>query len=163
MTPEIQRMKSLQSIFPRASQSFIEANPDVVGDLGNDLALGRGPTTKNESTGILKRKRGKMTGVEKEFGLILEAQKRSGQIRDYLFHPLRLPWGMNDGEAMYYSPDFMVTPNSGSEKRRMIEVKDEHIHYRQQAIARFKGCRADWPEFSFELHQKTKNGWKQIL
>lgn len=27
---------------------------------------------------------------------------------------------------------------------------------------RRKGARAYWPEFAFEMHQKTKNGWKQL-
>jgi len=131
---------------PRMSESVRKLNPLV-----------QGKANKRSPRASVAQRNGKMTTVEAEFGLMLEAQKRAGEIRDYLFHPLSLPWA-----GMKYSPDFMVTPNSGLEKRRMIEVKDRHIHYRQQAIARFKGCRAWWPEFQFECWQKQKTGWKQI-
>lgn len=135
-------------MFPNASQSTIAVNPHLCAPDANKT-----PSRPSVGAG-----NGKMTGVEAEFALILEAKKAKGQFRDYLFHPLSLPWA-----GMKYSPDFMVTPNSGLEKRRMIEVKGSHIHYRQQAIARFKGCRAYWPEFEFEMWQLKKGqGWKRI-
>lgn len=138
---------TLASLFPNASASTVAANPQLMAPNG-------GSGKQKAVAGIVERRRGKMNKTEAEFSLGLEGQKRNGEIRDYLFHPLSLPWA-----GMKYSPDFMVTPNSALEKRRMIEVKGPHIHYRQQAIARFKGAREHWPEFEFELWQKTKSGW----
>jgi hypothetical protein len=153
-------MKSLSSIFPRASQAFINANPQSSPT----------ETPKNSIQSILKRKRGKMTGVEKEFGLMLEAQKQKGEILRYEFQGMTLRWGVdeNTGDSMKYTPDFVVFGQitnyaSAYPVIKLIEVKGPHIHYRQQAIARFKGCRSYWPEFAFELRQKTKDGWKRIL
>jgi hypothetical protein len=37
---------------------------------------------------------------------------------------------------------------------KLIEVKGGHIWDRD--IVRFKGARAYWPEFAFEMHQKTR-------
>ncbi len=80
---------------------------------------------------------------------------------------------------MRYTPDFVVFYEWYAKEDwipsrtiiKLIEVKGPHIHYRQQAIARFKGCRAHWPEFQFEMWQKVKitdctpvkSSWKQIL
>jgi hypothetical protein len=147
-------MYNLRQIFPRASKSFQDLNEI--------------PTSQP----ILKRKRGKITGVEREFGLMLEAQKRKGEILRYEFQGITLRWGVDEktGDSMKYTPDWVVfdyvTTDIGAEVpyiSKLIEVKGPHIHYRQQAIARFKGCRAWWPEFTFELWQKTKEGWKQIF
>ncbi len=149
-----QAMKSIQYLFPRASADTVAANPH--------LSAISTPSGKQNAVqpilGVPQAKRGRMNKTEASFAMRLEAQKRNGEIRDYLFHPMSLPWA-----GMRYSPDFMVTPNSGLEKRRMIEVKGPHIHYRQQAVARFKGCRAYWPEFQFECWQKKKTGWEQII
>jgi hypothetical protein len=148
-------MRNLESLFPRGSKSFFKANDFSMKEDGNHASMG---DLKD------RRPRG-MNKTESEFALILESQKRRGEIRDYLFHPFKLPWGLDPdtGKPMYYEPDFMVTPNSGAERRKMVETKGGHIHYRQQAVARFKGARSYWPEFDFEMIQKTKEGWKQIL
>jgi len=148
-------MFDIRAMFPRASKSTIEANPNL-SDTNSDKTSSRPPV------GPANGKRGKMNKTESEFADRLQLQKQLGEIRDYLFHPLSLPWGMNDGDAMEYTPDFMVTPSSGREKRKLIEVKGPHIHYRQQAVARFKGCRGYWPEFDFEMWQQTEQGWKRI-
>lgn len=137
----------LQTMFPRASKSFLKVN----------RAISESPKCKVDSIDKKKTTKRVMNKTEAEYALILESMKQRGEIRSYMFQPFSLPWA-----DMKYTPDFMVTPNSGSEKRRMIEVKGPHIHYRQQAIARFKGARSYWPEFQFEIHQKTKNGWKQL-
>ena len=161
MTDETQRMNAFKAMFPNASQSTVAVNPHLVAPNG-------GSGNKNESTGILKRKRGKMTGVEKEFVLILEARKRAGEILRYEYQGMTLRWGVDEktGDSMKYTADFVVLDDAfkdGAWKIKLIEVKDEHIHYRQQAIARFKGCRAWWPELSFEMWQRQKNHeWKRI-
>jgi hypothetical protein len=42
-----------------------------------------------------------------------------------------------------------------------IEVKGPHIFDRD--IVRFKGCRAEWPEFHFQMWQLKKGEWSRIL
>jgi hypothetical protein len=156
---------SISAMFPRASKSFLDANPQSSPT----------ETPTNAVQPVLKRKRGKMTGVEKEFGMMLESQKRNGEILRYEFQGMTLRWGVDErtGDSMRYTPDWVVLEQTNSTMRnghdfitriRLIEVKGPYVHYRQQAIARFKGCRSWWPEFSFELWQKQKGvGWVQLF
>ena len=147
---------TLASLFPNASASTVAANPHLV-------ATSTGSGNKNESMGILEPRRGKRGGMNKtesEFALQLEAQKRNGEILRYEFEGIRLVWLGN----MHYTPDFVVFMDCGltpgpppMNHIRLIEVKGGHIWDRD--IVRFKGARAYWPEFSFEMWQKTKQGW----
>jgi hypothetical protein len=100
-----------------------------------------------------------MNKTENEYSLILEAMKRKGEILRYEFEGITLRWA-----DMRYTPDFMVfddgvitKDDTVAWKIKLIEVKGGHIWDRD--IVRFKGARAYWPEFAFEMHQKTKNGW----
>lgn len=106
-----------------------------------------------------------MNKTEAEFALTLEAQKRAGEILRYEFEGITLRWS-----DMRYCPDFVVVsegklPAEDEEafytflKFKLIEVKGGHIWDRD--IVRFKGARAYWPEFAFEMFQKTKNGWNR--
>jgi len=160
---------TLQSLFPNASQSCHAANPHLKGSMGNDLALGRGPTSKNNVQPIVERKKGKrgvMNGTEREYSLILKGMQARGEILRFEFEGITLRWA-----DMRYTPDFIVFDHpiainytEEGPKRypvtfRLIEVKGGHIWDRD--IVRFKGARAYWPEFAFEMHQKTKDGWKR--
>jgi hypothetical protein len=144
------------NIFSKASIDFLTANP------------GLKPHPSNHGK-VRIGKRGGMNKTESEFGMMLEAQKRKGEILRYEYQGITLRWGVDSktGDSMRYTPDFIVIGNcyvSGYPVNvRIIEVKGPHIHYHQQAIARFKGCRSDWPEFQFEMWQRQKSGWKQIL
>jgi len=164
-------MQMNPSNFPRASDAFKKANPHIFGDLGNDLALGRGPTEKK--TGI-RRGGKKMNKTEQEFSWYLDALQSRGEIKRFVFQGATLLWGVDEktSEAMRYTPDFVVIPIDRIEHDRrvtdggirMIEIKGSKVIYQQQALARFKGCRSDWPEFEFEMWQKTKEeGWKRVL
>ncbi len=112
-----------------------------------------------------------MNKTEAEFALMLEAQKRAGEILRYEFEGITLRWA-----DMRYTPDFVVFYRAFDVRKRigtleemkedrettsikLIEVKGGHIWDRD--IVRFKGARAYWPEFSFEMIQKTKQGWKR--
>ncbi len=106
-----------------------------------------------------------MNKTESDFAMILEAQKRDGEILRYEFEGITLRWF-----DMRYTPDFVVFCNPittpiGAEFQdiKFIEVKGAHIHYSQQAMARFKGARGFWPEFTFEMHQKKDDQWTQII
>lgn len=157
-------MKPLRDIFPKASKSFLDVNTAILTP----------KEIKNDTTGMLEGyKRGSrklLNRTETEFALRLEAMKRAGEILRYEFEGITLRWF-----DMRYTPDFVVFGDtkeiandgsitfSGPARPKFIEVKGPHIHYRQQALARFKGARGFWPEFSFELWQRQKEGWKQII
>jgi len=152
-----------------ASETVRNSNPHIFGQK-------RRKTLSRVSVGSRNGKRGKMNKTESEFALMLEAQKRNGGILRYEYQGMILRWGVDEktGDSMRYTPDFVVfsspwithDPDENVEVKRfrikLIEVKGPHIHYRQQAVARFKGCRAYWPEFQFQCWQKQKSGWKQI-
>ena len=48
-----------------------------------------------------------------------------------------------------------------SYRTKFIEVKGGHIWDRD--IVRFKGCRAAWPQYEFEMWQLKKREWTRIL
>jgi len=133
--------------FPKASKSFLEANPQ----LSNPIPE---PTAQ-------KIKRGKMNKTEAEFAFLLEMEKKRDEILRYEFEGITLRWA-----DMKYTPDFVVfverchVVKNTAWEIKLIEVKGGHIWDRD--IVRFKGARAYWPEFQFEMHQKTKDGWKRI-
>lgn len=107
-------------------------------------------------------RRGVMNKTEAEFALMLEAQKRSGEILRYEYEGITLRWA-----DMRYTPDFVVFEDSylhvkkpDSHIIKLIEVKGGHIWDRD--IVRFKGARAYWPEFAFEMWQLKKDqGWNR--
>ena len=139
----------LHRLLPRASKSFHAANPQL------------SPATVNKTSvqGIVERispysKKMLMNKTESEFAHRLEIMKRNAEIFRYEYEGITLRWA-----DMKYTPDFIVFYHGKGEKSRikLIEVKGGHIWDRD--IVRFKGARAYWPEFAFEMHQKTKNGW----
>jgi len=141
-----------------ASESFKARNPQL-------YATKDGKTTyRSESL----RRRGIMNKTETEYALVLDAMKGFGQILRWEFEGITLRWA-----DMRYTPDFVVFNSpmfacdssgqtaviGGSYLITLIEVKGAHIWSRD--VVRFKGARAFWPEFRFEMWQKTKAGWKQ--
>ncbi len=146
----------LSRVFPKASKSFLDANK-------LDVPVYCGPGSDKPVQPIVATRRGKMNKTEAEFAMILEAMKRKGEILRYEFEGMTLRWF-----DMRYTPDFVVIGQYSESKGmtgtiKFIEVKGAHIHYSQQAMARFKGARGFWPEFTFEMHQKQKSGWTQII
>jgi len=124
----------------------------------------------DDSTGILARPV-KMTRPEREYGLILEAMKRHGDVVDYRFQGMSLAWGADPetGRLMRYKCDWLVIDAVREEPRmsvklmasvKLIEVKGAHIWPKD--LIRFKGCRAEWPMFKFEMHQLIKGEWRRI-
>jgi len=131
-------------MFENASQSFLSANPGI--DAPKPLKA----RYRAESL----RRRGAMNKTESEFALILEASRGLGQILRWEFEGITLRWA-----DMRYTPDFAVFVRCGDPLIgiKLIEVKGGHIWSRD--VVRFKGARAYWPEFAFEMWQKTKAGW----
>ncbi len=155
------RKMNLKDHFPRASQAFLDANP-----LSSPSELIKTSSTGNVD--VRNVRRGRLNKTESEFAMILEAMKRKGEILRYEFEGMTLRWF-----DMRYTPDFVVFNFRKSESvvadlpkiaLTFIEVKGAHIHYAQQAMARFKGARGFWPEFTFELWQRQKGGeWKHLI
>ncbi len=168
---------NLKDHFPRASKSFVAANPQLSAPNG-------GSGKQNDSTGnvgslrphpsnhgkVKMGKRGMMNRTEAEYALILEAMKRKGEILRYEFEGITLRFA-----NVKYTPDFVViyeshTPILPDEscytftRTKFIEVKGPFIRgNRERAVERFRHAKTYWPEFTFEMHQKTKDGWKQII
>jgi len=114
-----------------------------------------------------------MNKTEWEFSRILAAQKARGEIVEWRYQGVRLPWGADPktGRAMHYKPDFYVVsyalhgPKDAEKKYwiigiKIIEVKGGHIWDRDKV--RFRGARAEWPMFEFELWQKKAGQWKRL-
>ncbi len=154
-------MLDLKTVFPKASKSFLDANP---------ISPPSNPNKTRSTASVARRspysEKMLMNKTESEYAQILESMKLRGEILRYEFEGITLRWF-----DMRYTPDFMVIESSAYDeindrtglRIKFIEVKGAHIHYSQQAMARFKGARGFWPEFRFELHQKTKDGWKQLI
>ncbi len=160
---------NLKDHFPKASKSFIAANPVFAKGTLGDVLLQQGD--KNDVQPIVATKRrGSMNKVEAEFGLILEAMKRKGEILRYEFEGITLRFA-----NVRYTPDFVViyeghTPALPDEacytftRTKFIEVKGPFIKgNRERAVERYRHAKTYWPEFTFELHQRTKEGWKQLI
>jgi hypothetical protein len=145
-------MKSLKEIFPRASKSFFESNPGTMPQPTDENAVAVKPGGK---------KRGLMNKTEREFSFILEAMKRKGEILRYDYEGVTLNFA-----GVRYTPDFVVFPPAiaVSGQVKFIEVKGAFVKGKfERAIERFRHARTYWPQFLFELHQKTRDGWKRIL
>ncbi len=136
------------SFIGRASVDFLAANPN--------LKLGRSRTRIGIRCGMNK--------TESEYALILEAQKRAGEILRYEFEGITLRFS-----NVKYTPDFIIFLNpaadwKGQPTLKFIEVKGPFIKgNRERAVERFRHAKTFWPEFTFEMHQRTKGGWRQII
>jgi len=143
--------------FAHASESVKALNPDFFG--APLEAESRGNALLAQGVGAPLPSRDRMNKTEREFGAILEAMKRGGEIVRYEYEGLSLRWS-----GMRYTPDFVVI--LGEVQRmacgiRLIEVKGPHIWDRD--IVRFKGARAYWPEFAFEMWQKARGEWRRLF
>ncbi len=115
-----------------------------------------------------------MNKTESDYALILEAQKRGGEILRYEFEGITLRFA-----NVKYTPDFVVFSRplfqidatsqeakliEGTEGIKFIEVKGPFIRgNRERAVERFRHAKTFWPEFSFECWQKKDGSWSQII
>lgn len=162
---------NLQSHFPKASKSFLNANPQLCGQI----------EAKSDSTGNVERVRGKRGGLsismsgepywsegkpgrhgmnktEREYSFLLEAQKRAGEILRYEFEGITLRFA-----GVRYTADFAVFHRAYI---KLIEVKGPFIKgNRERAVERFRHAKTYWGDvFTFELHQRQKGGqWTQLI
>jgi hypothetical protein len=104
----------------------------------------------------------RLNKTETDFSNRLEAQKRAGEINEWRFGSIKLAWGEDPetGKPMFYTADFSVWKDAGPDVL-FIEVKNNYIHPKDWI--RFKGARARWPRYHFELHQKREGQWTRLL
>lgn len=110
----------------------------------------------------------KKSGPEIEYELILESMKQAGKIVEHRYEGIKLAWGTDprSGRPMIYTPDFYVVRAAFRQKLYiadilLVEVKGSKIWPKD--MIRFKGCRAEWPMFDFEMHQRGRDGaWTRI-
>ncbi len=147
------QMFDLRAMFPKGARDFFSANAA--------LSLPSAHTSDAVAANVAPR-RGKMNRVEAEFAMILEARKRAGEILRYEFEGITLRFA-----GVKYTPDFVVfwlEDISQSIQIKFIEVKGPFIKgNRERAVERFRHAKTYWPEFSFEMWQSSKDGWKQII
>lgn len=135
------------NMFAKASTDFLAANPN--------LSTGRARTRVGIRCGMNK--------TESEYALILEGMKRRGEILRYEFEGITLRFA-----NVKYTPDFIVITNpyalSEARKIKFIEVKGPFCKGKfERAVERFRHAKTYWDCFSFELWQKQKTGWKQLI
>jgi hypothetical protein len=142
-------------MFPKASTSTLERNPQL---------LPSQPQQNDSSAipGAAKARRGVMNKTEREFAFILEAMKRRGDILRYEFEGVTLRFN-----GLRFTPDFAVFPTaiSVSGQIKLVEVKGAFIKGKfERAVERFRHAKTFYGDvFLFELHQRTRQGWRQIL
>lgn len=104
-----------------------------------------------------------MSRPEREMAMILEAQKRNQEIIDYRFQGMSLAYGEDPetGILLRYKCDFVVI----GAPFKIIEVKGHGKHaINAAAKLRFKGAKAAWPMFKFEMWQRQRDGqWIRVL
>jgi len=135
-------VKGLAEIFPKASKSFLEANAEA------------SPQTHSPKTVIHKSRLNK---TEAEFSLLLEAQKRKGEIDGWMFEGVKLR--LADG--CWYTPDFMTWSFAGkSVLLRFYEVKGAHVW--DDAKVKYKVARHQIAWAKFECWQKLQGQWRRL-
>ncbi len=141
-------MKSIREILPRASQDCIDLNPlsspsepiKMIPRAGGDSLAGRS-----------------MTKPEREMAMILEAMRRNNEIESWKFEGMTLK--LADG--CRFTPDFFVVVSFLILRVRFVETKGPFI--REDSMIKFKVAREQngWAEW--QLHQRNKNGWTQLI
>lgn len=144
-------------MFPKASKSFASANPQLVAVQPTPSDAVQGNVARSSTS-----RRGVMNRTETEFSFMLEAQKRAGDILRWEFEAITLRFA-----SVRYTPDFCVWPPAiaVSGQVKFVEVKGPYIKGKfERAIERFRHARTYFPEFIFELWQKTRaEGWKRLI
>lgn len=128
---------------PNASQSFKEKNPSLFGKANPQEQQQQVPK------GSIKRGKNK---TEAEFELMLKAEYPSDII---LFESIKFRLG----DKCWYTPDFVRIGYIGV--LHVYEVKGGHIW--DDSKVKFKCAKEQFPKIEFQMFQKKKGKWSQIL
>lgn len=111
-------------------------------------------TLVQTESGRTRHATGQMNGLEKRYAAHLEMRKVTGEIRDYLFEPLKLKLA----PATFYNPDFGVWMPDG--RIELHEVKGSF--WEDDARCKWKIAAAMFPWFTFVAVQwnKAAKDWK---
>lgn len=121
----------------QAKHGFLIAPQVIVNDLG--IVLPKSRCNKTEAA----------------FGLILEAQKRRGDISDYGFQLITV----RIGDDCRYTPDYAVERKG--QKIELIEIKGPFI--REDAMVKFKAAKElHGNYFDFSMWQRKAGNWSKI-
>lgn len=92
---------------------------------------------------------GKMNRTEEQYANYLELLKRAGEIRDYMFEPMKL----NLAKRTTYTPDFMVVSSDDT-----IELHEVKGFWRDDARVKIKVAAERFKMFAFIAMKKGKGG-----
>lgn len=107
-----------------------------------------------------------MNKTETAFGDMLRAKVSRGELVRYQYEGMKLSWS-----GMIYTPDFFAIRHTeqyvSSDRNQhalndivFYEVKGAHIFSRD--MVRFKGAKAQWPLFEFQMWQLKKREWTRL-
>ncbi len=142
-------MLDIKTVFPKASKSFLGLNSAALEPYGEENALQTPPANV---------KRHSMTTPEREMAAQLEMMRRNNEIESWKFEGVTLKLA----DSCRYTPDFFVVVSSKIIAHlRIIETKGPFI--REDAMIKFRVAKEQNPWAEWQLHQRTKNGWTQLL
>ena len=139
------RDAEFRALFPRASKAFAAANAATLTH----------PARESAKSAAARGSKG-MTGTEREYSMQLEAMKRRGEIFDWKFEGITLRLA----DRCRYTPDFFVIVAMAPLRLRFCEIKGRHVW--DDSKVKFKVAREQNKWAEWELHQKTKGGWRRI-
>lgn len=90
-----------------------------------------------------------MNKLERDYAMILEAKKRTGEIREWAYESFRLK--LADGA--WFTPDFFVVCSDD-----LIEFHETKGFMREAARVRLLVAAQMYP-FAFKLVKRTPKGW----
>src|SRR3990167_5729674 len=95
------------------------------------------------------RVHGRMNATERDYGLVLEARKRAGEITEYHFEALTLLLAADTR----YTPDFFVVLTGGE-----CELHEVKGHWREDAKVKATVCARLYP-FRVKVVRRDGKGW----
>lgn len=134
--------RNVREMFRGASKAFVSANTSILTRLRKENAL-------HSACGYGKG----MNRAEVEYSLVLERERRAGEIQRYRFEAVKV----RVGEGCFYVPDFFVERDGG--KPLFVEVKG---FLRDDARVKFLAAKElhDWADW--QMWRKGQTGWERI-
>lgn len=114
------------------------------------------PATPREETKAGKAPKKGMTTPEREMSAMLLVQRQRGEIEGFDFESIKLSVG---DPCCWYCCDFVVYLPDG--KLRFIETKGPFI--REDSMVKFRAAKRQYKAFEFQLWQRGKEGWSQLI
>lgn len=94
------------------------------------------------------------SNLERSYALWLDSKVSRGEIRGWTYEALKLRIGPV-GENAWYTPDFLVTANSGA-----LEIHETKGYRERAGVVRFKAAAQIHSGFKFVLIEQKKDEWR---